>query len=94
MIGRTDEEVILFDQMDEERAGKIKKEGKTRLMTEDELPEWMTRSYSDESARPLEYGRGMREHAEVEYTDGLTERQFVRVRICCGGREKFLLTFS
>jgi ATP-dependent helicase STH1/SNF2 len=80
-MARSDDELILFNQMDADRAadpdyGPGKKLG--RLMGESELPD----IYLDES-NPVqetveEYvGRGARERTKVRYDDGLTEEQWL-----------------
>jgi len=52
-----------------------------RLMAHDELPPWMIIDPAEIHKRELdvEYGRGRRQRSDVNYDDGLTERQFMRM---------------
>ncbi|PRP74645.1 putative global transcription activator SNF2L2-like [Planoprotostelium fungivorum] len=75
LIARSDDEYQLFQQMDQERNEREEKEWAergaerpTRLMTEEELPEWMNIA-ADESEEDITetHGRGRRERPEVTY---------------------------
>ena len=59
---------------------------KPRLMEMAELPAWITRdpkelenALLDQEALDL-YGRGTRQRKEVDYSDSLTEKEWLRVR--------------
>uniref|UniRef100_A0A2M4B8P2 Putative chromodomain-helicase dna-binding protein n=1 Tax=Anopheles marajoara TaxID=58244 RepID=A0A2M4B8P2_9DIPT len=81
MIARSDEELELFKKMDAERRAE---EVKPRLLDEAELPEWLSKDdeevdrwdYEEESSSIL--GRGSRQRKEVDYTDSLTEKEWLK----------------
>ncbi|XP_067642426.1 ATP-dependent helicase brm [Eurosta solidaginis] len=85
MIARSEEEIELFKKMDIDR----KKEdeelhpGRERLIDESELPDWLTKD-DDEVERWHQYdedtilGRGSRQRKEVDYTDSLTEKEWLK----------------
>lgn len=88
IVARTEEEMVIFRQMDQERADREEREwraaGNTgpvppRLMTIDELPEIYQRDEplkGDEDVEVLFAGRGARARNTVKYTDGLTDDQW------------------
>ncbi|KAK8007518.1 hypothetical protein PG989_001508 [Apiospora arundinis] len=84
ILARSDEEVQIFNKMDEERAkdmtyGNAPGSKKTpRLMAEDELPEIYLNEGNPEPEEEEEVlGRGARERTRVKYDDGLTEEQWL-----------------
>ena len=56
-----------------------------RLMTQAELPAWLIKNEEDvqkltnEEEEEKLLGRGSRQRREVDYTDGLTEKQWLKV---------------
>jgi ATP-dependent helicase STH1/SNF2 len=80
-MARSEEELILFNQMDADR----EKNGEygpnkrlPRLMCEDELPEIYLSEENPMQEEVVEYaGRGARERTKVRYDDGLTEEQWL-----------------
>lgn len=61
-----------------------------RLMEEDELPTWIMKDDAEverltceEEAEKM-FGRGSRQRKEVDYSDSLTEKQWLKVRGYCG----------
>lgn len=80
MISRSEEETELFRQMDAER--KATNPG-PRLIQESELPDWLVKV--DEEVQAWGYeeeesilGRGSRHRKEVDYTDSLTEKEWLK----------------
>lgn len=79
MISRSDDELELFKKMDIERKDLDKR---PRLITEDELPDWLVKeddevdrwNYEEDSI----LGRGSRQRKEVDYTDSLTEKEWLK----------------
>lgn len=86
MLARTEDEFEMFQQMDLERRRNESKDPqrKPRLMEEGELPDWLTRDESEVEALAFEeesekiFGRGSRNRKEVDYSDALTEKQFLK----------------
>ncbi|XP_075589834.1 ATP-dependent helicase brm [Dermatophagoides farinae] len=86
MIARTEEEFELFQKMDldrrREEARNIKR--KPRLMEESELPSWLLKDdfeverLANEEEEDKLFGRGSRQRKEVDYSDSLTERQWLK----------------
>lgn len=81
LLARSDEELGVFQRLDEERAkeGYGSAKGKPRLMAEEELPEiYLTEGnpIADETEETI-LGRGARERTKVKYDDGLTEEQWL-----------------
>lgn len=87
MVARNEDEFQLFQKMDTERKVEEEKLGvhrKSRLIQEDELPDWLikdddeveTWSYDDPEAL---LGRGTRQRKEVDYADSLTEKEWLKV---------------
>ena len=85
MLARSDDEIAVFQKMDEERARdpiygtKSGSKAKPRLMTDDELPDIYLNEGNDlvEESEEVVLGRGARERTRVRYDDGLTEEQWV-----------------
>ena len=81
IMARSDEELIMFQKMDEERAkDPIYGPGKKlpRLMGENELPDIYLQEDNPVAEEIEEIaGRGARERTRVKYDDGLTEEQWL-----------------
>lgn len=81
MMMRNDSELVVFQQMDEERAKDSKYgPGKKlpRLLGESELPDiYMNEDNPVVEEIEYNYGRGARERTRVKYDDGLTEEQWL-----------------
>lgn len=83
LLARTDEEIAVFQKMDEDRQRSAvygNKPGcKPRLMGEDELPEIYLGDGNPvaEETEEVILGRGARERTKVKYDDGLTEEQWL-----------------
>lgn len=90
LLARGDHELEIFTQMDKERVvnqtAQWKAEGNKGplpppLMQESELPPFYRRDIGDElavqAANEEEQGRGRRAKADVRYTDGLTDEQWL-----------------
>lgn len=82
MIARHEHEFDLFQKMDQERR---QTETTNRLIQEDELPDFLNRNEEEienlceeEEEDPQELGRGSRQRKEVDYTDSLTEREWLK----------------
>ncbi|XP_043275129.1 ATP-dependent helicase brm-like isoform X2 [Venturia canescens] len=87
MMARTEEEVEIFTKMDLERRREEAKSGtnrKSRLLEEHELPDWLVKddeeverwAYDEDEDRFL--GRGSRQRKEVDYSDSLTEKEWLK----------------
>lgn len=85
MIARSEEELEIFKQIDIDRK---KNETQSRLIEESELPDWLVKNddevvcnkgqgwnYLDEDET---LGRGSRQRKEVDYTDSLTEKEWLK----------------
>ena len=61
---------------------------KPRLMEEDELPSWILKDDAEverltcQEEEEKMFGRGSRSRRDVDYSDALTEKQWLRVRAC------------
>ncbi|CAD6499793.1 BgTH12-03900 [Blumeria graminis f. sp. triticale] len=84
ILARSDKELVLFQQIDAERAkdptygNKPGSKRVPRLMTESELPEIYMSDGNPIPDEPEEVkGRGARERTRVKYDDGLTEEQWL-----------------
>lgn len=87
MVARTEAEFELFQKMDLERRREEAKLGaarKPRLLEINELPDWLVKE--DDEVDPWNYddndsilGRGTRQRKEVDYTDSLTEKEWLKV---------------
>lgn len=85
MIARNEEEFEMFQRMDLERRREEAKNPKRRprLMEEDELPHWLLKDDAEVDRLTNEdddkiFGRGSRQRKEVDYTDQLSEREFLQ----------------
>lgn len=87
MVARSEAEFELFQKMDLERRREEAKLGaarKSRLIEESELPDWLVKeddevdtwTYGEEESL---LGRGTRQRKEVDYTDSLTEKEWLKV---------------
>lgn len=88
MIARSEGEFELFQKMDLERRREEAKLGaarKSRLIEESELPAWLIKEDDEVDAwecqeeENVQMGRGSRARKEVDYTDGLTEKEWLNV---------------
>ncbi|XP_014291998.1 ATP-dependent helicase brm isoform X3 [Halyomorpha halys] len=86
MIARTEDEFNLFQKIDLERRREEAKLGpnrKSRLVEEAELPDWLVKN-DDEIEKwayeetEVQMGRGNRQRKEVDYTDSLTEKEWMK----------------
>lgn len=85
MIARSEDELELFKKMDVDRKkeDQVIHPGRERLIDESELPDWLTKD-DDEVERWHTYeddtilGRGSRQRKEVDYTDSLTEKEWLK----------------
>lgn len=86
MLARTEEEFDLYQKMDLERRRQEARDPKRkpRLMESDELPEWLRKDEKEVERLTYEeeedkiFGRGSRSRKEVDYSDSLTEGQWLR----------------
>uniref|UniRef100_A0A0X3P6Q3 Putative global transcription activator SNF2L2 n=1 Tax=Schistocephalus solidus TaxID=70667 RepID=A0A0X3P6Q3_SCHSO len=85
MLARTEDEFDLYQQMDAERRFTESQQPKreSRLMERDELPDWIIRDEEEvERSLSLEEDNALfgvkRQRKEVDYSDALTERQFLK----------------
>ncbi|XP_068460610.1 probable global transcription activator SNF2L2 isoform X2 [Clinocottus analis] len=86
MIARNEDEFELFMRMDMDRRREDARnpKRKPRLMEEDELPSWIIRdeeeverlTYEEEEEKM--FGRGSRCRRDVDYSDAMTEKQWLR----------------
>ncbi|XP_031726374.1 putative global transcription activator SNF2L2 [Anarrhichthys ocellatus] len=86
MIARNEDEFELFMRMDMDRRREEARnpKRKPRLMEDEELPSWIIRdeaeverlTYEEESEKM--FGRGSRCRRDVDYSDALTEKQWLR----------------
>ncbi|KAH0564535.1 hypothetical protein KQX54_012628 [Cotesia glomerata] len=87
MIARSEGEFETFQKLDLERRREEAKPGpnrKSRLLEENELPDWLVKdddeverwTYEEDEERYL--GRGSRQRKEVDYTDSLTEKEWLK----------------
>lgn len=83
MIARSEDELELFKKMDVERKVEETRNGsRNRLIEESELPDWLVKeddevdrwNYEEDSI----LGRGSRQRKEVDYTDSLTEKEWLK----------------
>ncbi|XP_061084008.1 transcription activator BRG1 isoform X1 [Conger conger] len=88
MIARSEEEFDHFMRMDLDRRREDARnpKRKPRLMEEDELPSWIIKDDAEverltcEEEEEKMFGRGSRQRKEVDYSDSLTEKQWLKVR--------------
>jgi len=87
MIARCEEEFELFQKMDLDRRrdeATRNPKRKPRLMEEDELPGWLIKDdaeverLTNEEEEDKLFGRGSRQRKDVDYSDTLTEKQWLR----------------
>ncbi|NWV18856.1 SMCA2 protein, partial [Origma solitaria] len=86
MIARREEEFDLFMRMDMDRRREDARnpKRKPRLMEEDELPAWIIKDDAEVERLTCEeeeekiFGRGSRQRRDVDYSDALTEKQWLR----------------
>lgn len=86
MIARSEEEFELFLKMDLDRRRDEARSTKRRprLMEEDELPGWLIKDdaeverLTNEEEDDKLFGRGSRQRKEVDYSDSLTEKQWLK----------------
>uniref|UniRef100_A0A8C2AW33 SWI/SNF related, matrix associated, actin dependent regulator of chromatin, subfamily a, member 2 n=1 Tax=Cyprinus carpio TaxID=7962 RepID=A0A8C2AW33_CYPCA len=87
MIARNEDEFELFMRMDLDRRREDARnpKRKPRLMEEDELPSWILKDDAEVERLTCEeeeekiFGRGSRHRRDVDYSDALTEKQWLRV---------------
>uniref|UniRef100_A0A8C5AKB5 SWI/SNF related BAF chromatin remodeling complex subunit ATPase 2 n=1 Tax=Gadus morhua TaxID=8049 RepID=A0A8C5AKB5_GADMO len=87
MIARNEDEFELFMRMDMDRRREEARnpKRKPRLMEEDELPSWVIKDEAEverltyEEEEEKMFGRGSRSRRDVDYSDALTEKQWLRV---------------
>uniref|UniRef100_A0A4W5P077 SWI/SNF related BAF chromatin remodeling complex subunit ATPase 4 n=1 Tax=Hucho hucho TaxID=62062 RepID=A0A4W5P077_9TELE len=87
MIARSEEEFDHFMRMDLDRRREDARNPrrKPRLMEEDELPTWIMKDDAEverltcEEEEEKMFGRGSRQRKEVDYSDSLTEKQWLKV---------------
>lgn len=86
MIARNEEEFELFQKMDLDRRREEARnpKRKPRLMEEDELPAWLVKDDAEVERLTTKeeedklFGHGSRQHKEVDYSDSLTEKQWLK----------------
>uniref|UniRef100_A0A3Q3G8M1 SWI/SNF related BAF chromatin remodeling complex subunit ATPase 4 n=1 Tax=Labrus bergylta TaxID=56723 RepID=A0A3Q3G8M1_9LABR len=86
MIARSEEEFDQFMRMDLDRRREDARNPrrKPRLMEEDELPTWIMKDDAEverltcEEEEEKMFGRGSRQRKEVDYSDSLTEKQWLK----------------
>uniref|UniRef100_A0A674D160 SWI/SNF related BAF chromatin remodeling complex subunit ATPase 4 n=1 Tax=Salmo trutta TaxID=8032 RepID=A0A674D160_SALTR len=86
MIARSEEEFDHFMRMDLDRRREDARNPrrKPRLMEEDELPTWIMKDDAEverltcEEEEEKMFGRGSRQRKEVDYSDSLTEKQWLK----------------
>lgn len=83
MISRSEDEFKLFQQMDIDRR-REEAACQSRLLDESELPEWLVKDEDEVEALTFEededkslFGRGSRQRKEVDYTNSLTEKEWL-----------------
>ena len=88
MIARSEDEYNQFNRMDRERrhAEARMTNRRPRLLEMSELPAWLTKdpkelekTIIDQEALDI-FGRGTRQRKEVDYSDSLTDKEWLRVR--------------
>ncbi|GFN80130.1 transcription activator brg1 [Plakobranchus ocellatus] len=86
MLARNEEEFEAYQRMDVDRRRNEVREGnrKPRLMEQSELPSWIIKDDQEVERLTAEddedklFGRGNRARKEVDYSDSLTEKQWLR----------------
>ncbi|XP_072385053.1 ATP-dependent helicase brm-like isoform X2 [Diabrotica undecimpunctata] len=95
MIARSENEFELFQKMDLERRREDAKLGsarKSRLLEISELPDWLIKEDDEVDCWNYEdndsvLGRGSRHRKEVDYTDSLTEKEWLKAVTRTGNEE-------
>jgi len=85
MIARSEEEFETYQKMDLERRRKDSRDPnrRPRLMEENELPAWMVKDDTEVERLTCQeeddklFGRGSRQRKEVDYSDSITEKEFL-----------------
>lgn len=84
MLARSEDEFQTFQKMDTERK---KEQKKSRLIEVEELPDWLVKEDEDieqwtfeeeEEKKASNFGRGTRQRKQVDYTDSLTEKEWLK----------------
>ncbi|KAJ1207014.1 hypothetical protein NDU88_002407 [Pleurodeles waltl] len=86
MIARNEEEFELFMRMDLDRRREDARnpKRKPRLLEEDDLPSWIIKDDAEVERLTCEeeeekiFGRGSRQRRDVDYSDSMTEKQWLR----------------
>jgi len=86
MIARTEEEFENFQKMDIDRRREEAKQQnrKPRLIEENELPKWLLKDDAEVEKLTMDddddkiFGRGSRQRKDVDYTDSLTDKQWLK----------------
>ncbi|XP_070838212.1 transcription activator BRG1 isoform X3 [Chaetodon auriga] len=86
MIARSEEEFEQFMRMDLDRRREEARnpKRKPRLMEEDDMPSWILKDDAEverltcEEEEEKMFGRGSRQRKEVDYSDSLTEKQWLK----------------
>ncbi|XP_034140949.1 transcription activator BRG1-like, partial [Drosophila guanche] len=86
MIARNEDEFELFQKMDLERKKEEENAAvkKARLLEEKELPSWLLKDdfeveqLTNEDCDDKIFGRGNRQRKEVDYSDALTDKQWLK----------------
>lgn len=86
MIARSEEEFEIFQRMDLDRRREEARnpKRKPRLMEEDELPSWLLKDdfeverLANEDEEEKLFGRGSRQRKEIDYSDSLTDKQWLK----------------
>uniref|UniRef100_A0AAQ6A0Q1 SWI/SNF related, matrix associated, actin dependent regulator of chromatin, subfamily a, member 4 n=1 Tax=Amphiprion ocellaris TaxID=80972 RepID=A0AAQ6A0Q1_AMPOC len=100
MIARSEEEFDQFMRMDLDRRREEARNPrrKPRLMEEDELPTWIMKDDAEverltcEEEEEKMFGRGSRQRKEVDYSDSLTEKQWLKV--VYGSAERYISEYK
>lgn len=85
MLARNEDEFQLFQKMDADRKEEEEKSGnkKSRLIQENELPEWLLKQDDEVDSWSFEDPEShltKRQRKEVDYADSLTEKEWLKVR--------------
>lgn len=99
MVARSEEEFRLFEKFDKDNDATMEAKYKAlgrprppRLMTDDELPEWLSNAIElEDEEEEVSYGRGNRVRKEVNYDDGLSEKKFLQILESSSNPEEDLL---
>lgn len=88
MIARSEAEFDTFQKMDAERRKEESKGKKSRLIEESELPDWLVKDDAEVEAwtyeqEEVQMGRGSRTRKEIDYSDSMTEKEWLKVFFTC-----------